>query len=189
MTSGPLIALFRIIELAIATICPIAIVRVFRSRDTARIAVVVGASVLIIAGEYHNAFITDTVHYNDRYLLWFPGRRLPVCIVFSGILFAIGVFQLITHVLGKCRFGTTWRIALGVCFTSLLCLSAPAIERFSILLGLWEWREPQPLTLGWCVGVYRYYFCYLFLAIIPGIVIREMVAKGPADTTTPGSSP
>ena len=67
-------------------------------------------------------------------------------------------------------------------FVIILILGAigtlmPLLERACMTLNLWTWQRPSALSPGWFLGVYKFYFLHLIVAVIPGFFVRGWMGK------------
>ena len=135
--------------------------------------VAICASITIVLGEIRNAYVTHSTTYNPDFLVWFPGRSFPLCIVLAGILLTLMIFSGSSIILDltKCKFP----MSVGVVLLSLclMCMAMPFLEKFCVFLGLWTWERPDRLTIHWFAGVYKFYLLHLAAATLPGFALRN----------------
>jgi hypothetical protein len=115
----------------------------------------------VITGEALNLFVYRATAYTGH-------SGVPLFIIFAGALLGWAVFRL---TLISVRLFNLRPIFVFPVFI-FITLSAPLIEFLGVQSGLWYWLKPyEPFTFFSLIGVWKFYFIFVFLPVLPFLVI------------------
>ena len=108
----------------------------------------------VLAGEMLNQFVSKMAVYNGV-------CGIPQYIVLAGTMLVWGLYALAFPISQKIKVE---RLPVRILIIFTISLLLPLVELFGLKIDLWYWTRPLPvLSIGWIIGVWKYYF--LFLAI------------------------
>lgn len=160
-------------EFSVLLVFAASIPLLIRQRNYPMLTVAAISTATVLIGEYVNAYQTKATAYPPDYRFWLPGGLIPVCIVCAGILLNLVFFGIITAVVNATARSQRQRIVMTLLVAVTLSLLTPFIERTCVMARLWQWQRPSAFTVGWFLGVHRYYAIYLLSALIPGWYLYE----------------
>lgn len=133
----------------------------------------------VLAGEILNLFISKMAVYNGV-------CGIPPYIVLSGAMLVWGIYALASAISQKIKME---RLPLKITIVIALSILLPLVELFGLKTGLWYWTRPLPvLSIGWIIGVWKYYFLFLALPAILAHLIRATPFPRPPLPTSPKSN-
>ena len=136
--------------------------------DYRGISVVLLAICTVTAGEALNLFVFRMAVYSG-------GVGIPAYIILAGAMISWGIFKLVQHIAwnrGTCGLADKLKILL------LISLFLPLLEIAGLKSGLWHWTRPWPIiSIGWYLGVWKFYVPVLLTPVVLGIVLDSSVER------------
>ena len=117
------------------------------------------AVITVFIGEMINLLIYEMAVYKG-------GHGIPLYIVLGGAMLAWGIHALTSIISSYLHLESLTAKLSCVVFLSIFL---PLVELFGLKTGLWSWRRYYPISsVGWWLGVWKYYFLFLATPAIAG---------------------
>jgi hypothetical protein len=122
----------------------------------------------VFIGEALNDYFSTTTYYNG--FLKIPGTGIPVFIICFGSLTALWSYLFCIKIKKMLRpKGTEFILCLVLSF-----LFPPISEFVGISAGLWKWNIYFNINFSFFVGVWKYYFIFIFLPVFYGLFTDKL---------------
>ncbi len=142
------------------------------------------AAVTISMGELKNAYSTNATSYNPQFSLWFPDHSFPISILLAGISLTLLMFHLAQELQNSfSKVSLKMIISLSLLLIGF-SIFMPFFEKLCVTIGLWSWNRRSDMTLGWLIGVSKYYLVHLIIALIPGLFFNRYQKKTSTNSET-----
>ncbi|HBC88124.1 MAG TPA: hypothetical protein DCZ94_14330 [Lentisphaeria bacterium] len=163
-----MLVFYILFEFAVIGVLLALIIRSVKKIDKTAILVMFFSLATVATGELINNFTSKVTVYNPAYILWIPRTDIPVFIICGGVLTSFLLYK-------GCLAGRKiyLRFILLLVFSSLF----PLMELAGIGTGLWKWPGNPDINLGWIIGVWKFYFIFIGIPALAGIVIEELTRK------------
>ena len=121
----------------------------------------------VLTGELLNLFLFKMAVYNGT-------DGIPLYIVLAGAVLVWCLFAFTRRLSRSKRFNHHAYSQTMMILGSSLIL--PLVEFFGLKTSLWYWSRPYPiLSLGWYLGVWKYYFVFIALPAILAALPLEKI--------------
>ncbi|MEA2011549.1 MAG: hypothetical protein U9O87_00465 [Verrucomicrobiota bacterium] len=152
-----------------------------KKKPLSQVTVIVTSCLLVIFGELINEFVTNTTKYNHFFLIYLPKTKIPISIIGGGIIFSLGIYVL-SEILGKNFIRKppyfiskkNSSLIIQIIIILLFTIFAPLVELSGISMDLWHWQHKIALSLGWWIGIMKYYFIFLYIPALFGVFISYL---------------
>jgi len=116
----------------------------------------------VTIGESMNLFVYKMAVYNGV-------CGIPLYIILGGAMVSWGLFNIALKI--SDRFNIEC-IFVRIFFIFILSVLLPVIELIGFKTGLWYWQRPYSIaSLGWFLGVWKFYFTFIALPAIIGLFL------------------
>lgn len=140
------------------------IVHLVRNEKLVEIILVFLALTTVTIGEALNLFVYKMAVYHGYH-------GIPIYIILGGAVLSWSIYKSAFIIQKKYNIDC---IFVRLFFIILISLMLPIIEVFGLKTGLWYWRRPYSiLTLGWFLGVWKFYFLFIVTPALVGQVFNN----------------